>query len=100
MKNGSTTVTIDEAGRIALPEEIREQAHLEPGMDVRVTVRKDGRLEVEPEPVEYELVWEGAFLVAVPTRPVPPLTNEMVQQAIDEIRASRGMIDDDDADRR
>ena len=49
MKNGSATVTIDEAGRIALPEEIREQAHLEPGMDVRVTVLKDGRLEIEPD---------------------------------------------------
>ena len=99
MKNGSAVITIDEAGRITLPEEIREEAHLEPGMDVRVTVHRDGRLEIEPEPVEYELVWEGPFLVAQATKPVPPLTNEMVERAIDEIRASRGMIDDDESRR-
>ena len=100
MKNGSTTVTIDEAGRIPLPEEMREAAHIEPGMEVRVTLHKDGWLEVEPQPVEYKIVREGPFAVLVPLKPGPPLTNEMVERAIDEIRASRGMIDDDDDDYR
>ena len=100
MKNGSATVTIDEAGRIALPEEIREKAHLEPGMEVRMTVDRDGRLAIEPEPVEHKIVMEGPVAVLVPLKPVPVLTNEMVERAIDDIRASRGMIDDDDDDRR
>ncbi len=99
MKNGSVVTTIDEAGRITLPEEIRDEAHLEPGMDVRVTVRKDGWLEIQPEPVEHKIVMEGPIAVLVPLKPVPPLTYEMVERAIDEIRAGRGMIDDDD-DRR
>lgn len=87
MKNGSTTVTtVDDQGRIPLSEEIREEAHLEPGMDVRVTV-------------DYEIVMEGPVAVLVPLKPTPPLTNEMVQRAIDELRAERGLIDDDD-DRR
>ena len=64
-------------------------------MDVRVTFRK-GRVEIEPEPVEHKIEMEGPIAVLVPLKPVPPLTNEMVEQAIDEIRASRGLIDDDD----
>lgn len=98
MKNGSAVTIIDEDGRIPLPEEIREEAHLQPGMEVRVTVARDGRLEIELEPVEYDIVMEGPIAVAVARGPVPPLTNEMVQQAIDEFRAERGMIDDDDDD--
>jgi AbrB family looped-hinge helix DNA binding protein len=96
MKNGSAIITIDEAGRIAIPEEILEEAHLQPGMDVRVTAHRDGRVEIEPEPIEHKIVMEGPIAVLVPLKPVPPLTNEMVEQAIDEIRASRGLIDDDD----
>ena len=99
MKNGSAIATIDEAGRIVLPEEIREEAHFEPGMEVRVTVHRDGWLEIAPEPVEWKIEMEGPIAVLVPLKPVPPLTNEMVQQVIDEIRAERGLIDDDD-DRR
>jgi bifunctional DNA-binding transcriptional regulator/antitoxin component of YhaV-PrlF toxin-antitoxin module len=41
VKNGSATVTIDEAGRIPLPEDMREAAHLEPGTEVRVTLHID-----------------------------------------------------------
>jgi len=99
MKNGSAITTMDEAGRIVLPEEIREGAHLQPGMELRVTLR-DGHLEIEPEPVEYEIVMEGPFAVAVPLKPGPPVTYEMVQRAIDEIRENRSMTDDDDDDRR
>jgi AbrB family looped-hinge helix DNA binding protein len=100
VKNGSATVTIDEAGRIALPEEIREKAHLEPGMEVRVTVDRDGRLEIEPEPVEVKIVRKGLVSVAVPVKPVPPLTHEIVQRMIDEDRDRRGLIDDEDDDCR
>jgi AbrB family looped-hinge helix DNA binding protein len=101
VKNGSATVTIDEAGRITLPEEIREQAHLEPGMDVRVTVDRDGRLEIEPEPVEVKIVRKGLVSVAVPVKPVPPLTHEMVQRMIEYDREIRpGLVDDDEDDDR
>lgn len=100
MKNGSAVTTIDEAGRIVLPKEIREEAHLEPGTEVRVTLHTDGRLEIEPEPVEVKIVRKGLVSVAVPVKPVPPLTHEMVQRMIDEDRESRGLIDDEDDDRR
>jgi AbrB family looped-hinge helix DNA binding protein len=100
VKNGSAIATIDEAGRIVLPEEIREEAHFEPGMEVRVTVHRDGHLEIEPEPAEIKIVRKGLVSVAVATEPGPKVTNEMVQQMIDEIRAERGLIDEDDDDRR
>lgn len=99
MKNGSATVPIDEE-RIPLPEDMREAAHLEPGMEVRVTVDRDGRLEIEAEPVEVKIVRKGLVSVAVPVKPVPPLTHDMVQHMIDEDRESRGLIDDEDDDRR
>lgn len=98
MKNGSATTTIDKSGRIVLPKQIREEAQFQPGMELRVTVR-DGRVEIEPEPVEIKIVRKGPFSVAVAMKPVPPLTHEMVQRMIDEDREQRGMIDDDE-DRR
>ncbi|MEK6371780.1 MAG: AbrB/MazE/SpoVT family DNA-binding domain-containing protein [Acidobacteriota bacterium] len=98
MKNGSTTTTIDKSGRIIIPKEIRDQAQFQPGMELRVTLR-DGRVEIEPEPVEIKIVQKGPFAVAVAMKPVPPLTHEMVQRMIDEDRERRGMIDDDE-DRR
>lgn len=98
MKNGSTTTTMDKSGRIVLPKEIRDEARFQPGMELRVTLH-DGRVEIEPEPVEIRIVQEGPFAVAVAMKPVPPLTHEMVQRMIDEDRERRGTIDDDE-DRR
>jgi AbrB family looped-hinge helix DNA binding protein len=99
MKTGSTTTTMDEAGRIVLPRKVREEAQLQPGAELRVTVR-DGRVEIEPEPVEIKIVRRGPVSVAVAMSPVPPITHEMVQRMIDEDRERRGLIDDEDEDRR
>ncbi len=93
MKNGSALTTMDKSGRIVLPKEIREEARFQPGTDLRVTLR-DGRVEIEPEPVEIKVVRKGLVSVAVPVKPVPPLTHEMVQRLIEEDRQSRGDIDD------
>ena len=98
MKNGSAKTTIDKAGRIVLPKAIREAAYFRPGMELRVTLR-DGLIEIEPEPVEIKIVREGPFSVAVATKPVPPLTHEMVQRMIDEDREGRITFDVDE-DRR
>jgi AbrB family looped-hinge helix DNA binding protein len=86
---------MDKAGRIRLPKAIRDAAGFQPGMELRVTLR-DGRVEIEPEPIEIKIVRKGPFAVAVAMKPVPPLTHEMVQRMIDEDREGRGMIDDDE----
>ena len=70
---------IDETGRVVLPEAIRKAAGLSPGMEVEVRLR-DGRIEIEPETLPVELVRRGRLLVAVPTIPVEPLTNELVNE--------------------
>jgi AbrB family looped-hinge helix DNA binding protein len=80
--------TIDTAGRLVIPREIWRQAGLEPGMvlDVRCS---DGRIEIEPVPLEVRLVKEGRFLVAVPEDSTEPLTDEAVHVTLDALRDSR-----------
>lgn len=80
--------TIDSAGRIVIPKKLRDQAGLTPGMELEVSCRY-GRIEVEPAEVEYHIERRGRFLVAVPDREVPPLTNEMVTAAIKQLREER-----------
>jgi AbrB family looped-hinge helix DNA binding protein len=84
--------TIDAAGRLVIPKALRRQAGLEPGMRLEVRCR-DGRIEIEPEPVPIKLVRKGRWLVAVPERDVGVLTTEMVERTLDELREERGLVD-------
>jgi AbrB family looped-hinge helix DNA binding protein len=84
--------TIDAAGRLVIPKALREAAGLEPGMPLEVRCR-DGRIEIEPEPVPIKLVRKGRWLVAVPERDVGVLTTEMVERTLDELREERGLVD-------
>lgn len=86
--------TIDSAGRLVIPKKLRDQAGLTPGMELEIRCR-DGRIEVEPAPINVRLERRDGFLVAVADGPMPPLTNEMVNEVLDEIRAERGLIDDE-----
>jgi AbrB family looped-hinge helix DNA binding protein len=80
--------TIDSAGRLVIPMEIRKQAGIKPGMflEVRVT---EGRIEIEPAPLEIKLERRGRLVVAVPREPVPPLTREIVQETRRKLRHER-----------
>jgi AbrB family looped-hinge helix DNA binding protein len=87
---------IDEAGRVVLPEGIREAAGLSPGMEVEVRL-SDRRIEIEPatsgETLPVTLVRRpGGLLVAVPLVDVEPLTTEEVQRTLDTLREERGLI--------
>ena len=91
--------TIDEAGRVVLPEELREAAGLSPGMEVEVRL-SDGRIEIEPETTGETLPVKlvrrpGGLLVAVPLVDVEPLTTEDVQRTLGALREERGLIRDD-----
>lgn len=70
---------MDRAGRLVIPKEIRRAAALRPGLPLEITYR-DGRIEIEPAPLEVDLAWENGLLVAVPREPVEPLTAEVVEQ--------------------
>jgi AbrB family looped-hinge helix DNA binding protein len=62
--------TIDAAGRLVIPKEIRREAGLRPGMSLDVRWR-GGRIEIEPVPLPVKLVRRGRLLVAVPDGTAP-----------------------------
>jgi len=80
--------TIDGAGRLVIPKEIRREAGLRPGMPLDIRWR-DGHIEIEPAPMAVDLVRKGRLLVAVPREPVEPLTNEVVQRTRETLLRER-----------
>jgi AbrB family looped-hinge helix DNA binding protein len=78
-------VTIDAAGRLVVPKDIRDQAHLEAGAPLEIRFR-DGRIEIEPAPRQVEIVKRGRLRVAVATGVAAPLTAEAVRRTRDRVR--------------
>ena len=87
MKLGAIS-TMDSAGRLVLPREIRDEAKLEPGIPLRIAVR-DGRVEIEAAPREVRVVRKGRMRVAVPIEEGTPLRNDSVRQTTASVRESR-----------
>ena len=80
--------TIDSAGRLVIPKEIRRQAGLRPGMELEVRWA-DGQIEIEPRLLPVRLVQQGPLLVAVADGEAEPLTNEMVEEIRESLRRER-----------
>ena len=80
--------TIDSAGRLVIPKEIRQQAGIKPGMPLEVRWR-EGRIEIEPAPLPVKLVRKGRLLVAVPQKDVSSLTAETVEKTRKALRKER-----------
>jgi AbrB family looped-hinge helix DNA binding protein len=81
--------TMDRAGRLVIPKEIRREAGFEPGTPLEVRWR-DGRIEIEPEPLPVRLVRKGRLLVAQARTPVPKLTAKTVERTLAKLRRERG----------
>jgi AbrB family looped-hinge helix DNA binding protein len=81
--------TIDSAGRIVIPKEIRTEAALVPGMPLEIRYR-DGRVEIEPAPLVVDLVRKGRLVVAVPKAQIGKLTVQEVEQTRRGLRRERG----------
>ena len=82
--------TMDAAGRLVIPKEIRREARLAPGVAMEVRWR-DGRIEIEPAPAQVRLERRGRLLVAVPNDNMPALTPDTEEQTpgtLHEDRAS------------
>lgn len=77
--------TIDRAGRVVVPKEIRRRLHLLEGGDVEIDER-DGVIEIRPALTEFRVATGEGGLVAVPAEPLPPLTDEDVRETIDRLR--------------
>jgi AbrB family looped-hinge helix DNA binding protein len=78
-------VTMDPTGNLVVPEKIRKQAGIVPGAPLEIQVR-DGRIEIEPSPRDVRLVRKGRLTVAVPAVSSPPLTAEIVERVLDDLR--------------
>jgi len=81
--------TIDAAGRVVIPKEVRREADLRAGMRLEVRWR-DNRIEIEPEPLAVQLVRKGRLTVAVAADTVPPLRGETVESTRRKLRRERG----------
>jgi AbrB family looped-hinge helix DNA binding protein len=80
--------TIDAAGRLVIPKEIRQKAQITPGMSLQVRLR-NGHIEIEPAPLEITIRRRGRLAVAVPRKAVPPLTPETVEDTRRRLRLER-----------
>jgi AbrB family looped-hinge helix DNA binding protein len=80
--------TIDGAGRVVIPKNVRESAGLKPGVAVRIQYR-DGKVEIEPIARGVKWIRKGSFLVARAPRGTAPITNEQVRKIIEETREER-----------
>ncbi len=80
--------SMDAAGRLVIPSEIRRQAGLRPGMALDVRWH-DGRIEIEPGTLPVELVRKGRLLVAVPRTEIEQLTTETVEETRRELARER-----------
>lgn len=81
--------TMDSAGRIVIPRDIRREAGLQPGEPLEIRSR-EGRIEIEPAAREVRLVQRGSLLVAVPTQEGGLLETDTVETTRRKLRGERG----------
>jgi len=80
--------TIDNAGRLVIPKEIRREAGLKPGLPLDVRW-ENGRIAITPAPLSVKLERRGRLLVAVPRKTVAPLKTETVERIRKTLRQER-----------
>jgi AbrB family looped-hinge helix DNA binding protein len=73
-------ITMDAAGRIVIPSQIRREAGLQPDTPLEIRWR-DGVIEIEPQPLPVTLERRGRLLVASPSGRVGPLRATTVERA-------------------
>ncbi|GIU99644.1 MAG: hypothetical protein KatS3mg014_1260 [Actinomycetota bacterium] len=76
---------LDAAGRIVVPEPLRDELGLRPGQELEVRAR-DGIIEIEPVAAPLRLVGRAGFLAAEPGEPLPRLTGEQVRDTLERVR--------------
>ena len=76
--------TIDSAGRVVIPKQIRQAAGLSAGTELDVKWTGD-HIEIEAAALPVRFVREGRLLVAVPATDVGRLANEVVEATRQEL---------------
>jgi AbrB family looped-hinge helix DNA binding protein len=80
--------TMDSAGRLVIPRDIRVKANITPQTLLEVTWH-DGRIEIEPVPAEVHLAKKGKLLVAQSKDNRAKLKGELVEETRRRIRNDR-----------
>jgi AbrB family looped-hinge helix DNA binding protein len=83
--------TIDSAGRLVIPKELRREAGLQPGTELEIRWRQ-GLIEIEPAPLPVKLKKRGRFLVALPDQPIDRLRSETVERTRRQISRNRAAV--------
>ena len=80
--------TIDHAGRLVIPKDIRRDSGIKPGM--RLDVRwENGTIAITPAPLPVKLERKGRLLVAVPAKDTPRLSMDTVERTRKRLRRER-----------
>lgn len=82
--------TIDHAGRLVIPKEIRRESGIKPGMPLDVRW-ENGKIAIAPAPLPVKLERKGRLLVAVPTKDTPRLTTATVSRTRKRLRRERSV---------
>ena len=77
--------SVDAAGRIVIPKDLRERLGIRRGRALEIRER-DGRIEIEPAPTSMTLVRRSGGVVAVPGAEAPPLTDDIVRDTLERTR--------------
>ncbi len=83
------STAIDSAGRLVIPKAVRDAAGIRPGTPLEVRFR-DGRIEIEPAPIDVTIESVGGVAVASAREPVPVLSADLVTATRDALRDERG----------
>jgi AbrB family looped-hinge helix DNA binding protein len=77
--------SIDRVGRVVVPKPIRDALHLRGGEALDVEER-DGVIVIRPAPADVELFETAEGPVAKPVSELPPLTDDLVRDTLEQVR--------------
>jgi AbrB family looped-hinge helix DNA binding protein len=77
--------SIDRLGRVVVPKPIRDKLQLRGGETLDVQER-DGVIELRPAPAEIKVVETPDGPVVEPVDELPPLTDELVRDVLEQVR--------------
>ncbi len=82
--------TIDQAGRLVIPKDIRREAGIKPGMPLDVRW-ENGGIAITPAPLPVKLQRKGRLLVAGPAKETPRLSADTVERTRTRLRRERSV---------
>lgn len=77
--------TIDAAGRLVIPNALRQRLGLTGGQMLEIEER-DGYLRIGPAPTAVRLEARDGVLAAIPDEPLPTLDTETVRDTLENVR--------------